>query len=281
MALIGNQKFAISRWWLSKAIEIIPSNSDIFSSRNMRDAMKFFIAGSAVIKAINGWLLAAQIIERGSNGLTNFGLSLAKNDPKLYKSSTWWAIHLALAYSDRSEPYNQFFLKLDDLTKDWISLKELTNRIASSIEAAAEQSIESNLDGVRKMFQGDAPLAELGLVEIRRDRNDRETSIRLGSPILSDEIIIHALAKARFAHFKSRESVDFSILIKISGLTHFLCCSKDYLRQQLHRMSQMHQWQAHFSFDNAADLDSITFKELCDPNQTVLMLLQKGQDTWL
>ena len=43
----------------------------------------------------------------------------------------------------------------------------------------------------------------------------------------------------------------------------------------------MNQWHSYFSFDQAADLDSITFKDACDPNQTVLLLLQKGQDTWL
>lgn len=276
MALIGNQKFAISRWWLSKGIEIIQTNPDIFSSRNMRDAMKFFIAGSAVIKAINGWLLAAQIMEKGGNGLTNFGLSLADNDPKLIKSSTWWSIHLALSFSDRSEPYRQFFLTLDTLTKDWISWNEILNRINNVIEESAEQSISSNLDGIKKMFKEGSPLAELGIIENR----EGQAYARLGSPVLSDEIIIHALAMARFAHFRSRESVDFTTLSNV-GIHNFLCCSKDHLRQQFRRMAQMNQWQSYFSFDQAADLDSITFKDDCDPNKTVLLLLQKGQDTWL
>ena len=280
VALIGTQKFAISRWWLSKGIEVIQTKPDIFSTKNLREAMKCFIAGSAVIKAINNWMLASQIIDKGKSGLTNFGLSIYKNDPKLLKSATWWGIHLSLCFSDRGEPYIQFFLKLDSLSKDWIAWKQLSERLYSAIEDAAEQSIDSNLEGVKKMFLGDNPLAELGLIEIRKERQGSGMFVRLGSPRLTDEILIHALAMCRFAHFRSRDSVDFSTLAN-TGLPNFLCCSKDQLRQHYQRMSQMHEWQTYFSFDRAVDLESITFKDACNPEQTVLLLLQKGEDTWM
>nr|WP_305908046.1 DUF4007 family protein [Methylomarinum sp. Ch1-1]MDP4520850.1 DUF4007 family protein [Methylomarinum sp. Ch1-1] len=153
VALIGTQKFAISRWWLSKGIEIVQIKPDIFSQRNQREAMKCFIAGSAVIKAINNWMLASRITDKGKYGLTDFGMSISKNDPKLLKSSTWWGIHLSLCFSDRGEPYIQFFLKLDSLTKDWVTWKQFTERLYSSIEDAAEQSINSNLEGVKKCFR--------------------------------------------------------------------------------------------------------------------------------
>ena len=143
-----------------------------------------------------------------------------------------------------------------------------------------DSTIDSLLGSVRKMFQGDNPLAELGLIEISKGQNNSGLSVRLGSPILSDEILIHALAMTRFTHFKSRESVDFSTLSS-TGIPHFLCCSKDQLRLHLQRMSQMHKWQSYFSFDHAVDLDSITFKDPCTPDKTLLLLLQKGQDTWL
>ncbi len=62
---------------------------------------------------------------------------------------------------------------------------------------------------------------------------------------------------------------------------HFLCCSKNEFRQHLQRMTQMHEWQSYFSFDHAVDLDSISFKDGCTPDKTLLLLLQKGQDTWM
>jgi hypothetical protein len=189
VALIGTQKFAISRWWLSKGIELIQTKPDIFSPKNIREAMQFFIAGSAVIKSINNWMLAAQLIEKGKYGLTDFGFSIFKNDPKLLKSSTWWAIHLSLCFSERGEPYIQLFLKLDPLIKEWILFQQLSERIYSSIQDAATQSIDSNLDGVKKMFVGDTPFAEIGLIEIRKDRQGSGTTVRLGSPRLTDEIV--------------------------------------------------------------------------------------------
>lgn len=290
VALISNEGEPVTGWWISKGIEIIKTERDIFSKSRMRIARQKFIAGSNRLTTIKGWMVAAQLINNHQSPreyqLTNFGLAISENDLRLIKSSTWWSFHLSLCFSADSEPYPTFFRSLETITKDWISWAQLFDKTKNSLtdemgKQYKDSTIESLLSSVRRMFANDNPLAELGIVEIRKDRNGRETSIRLGSPILSDEIIIHALAMARFAHFKSRESVDFSMLIKDSGLTHFLCCSKDYLRQQFHRMSQMHQWQPYFSFDNAADLDSITFKESCDPNQTVLLLLQKGQDTWL
>jgi hypothetical protein len=46
-------------------------------------------------------------------------------------------------------------------------------------------------------------------------------------------------------------------------------------------MSQMNQWKQYFVFDQAANLESITFKELCQPKITLKLLLQQGEDTWL
>jgi len=280
MALLNNNKFAVSRWWLSQGIEIVQLKSDIFSAKNLREAMRYFIAGSAVIKSINSWMVAIQVVERGKPGLTDFGMSLYKNDPKLFKSASWWSIHLSLCYSKSSDPYSYFFIKLDNLTKDWGLMNDLSKRIHAALDDSAEQSINSSLDGIKKMFQGDNPLAELGLVEINSGAHNSGATIRLGSPILSDEIFMHALALARFSHFKSRDSISFSELAA-TGLPNFLCCSKEDLRKNLQRMSSMSEWQRYFGFDYAVDLESITFKDLCVPNGTLLNLLQKGQDTWL
>jgi len=280
MALLNNYKFAVSRWWLSQGIEIVQIKPDIFAAKNLREAMRFFIAGSAVIKSINAWMVAIQVIDRGKSGLTDFGMSLYENDSKLLKSASWWSIHLSLCFSKASDPYCFFFIKLDNLTKDWVLFNDLAKRIHSVIDGSAEQSIDSSLIGIKTMFQGDNPLAELGLIEINNGTHNSGATIRLGAPLLSDEIFIHALALARFSHFKSRDSISFSELA-LTGLPNFLCCSKEMLRENLQRMSTMNEWQGYFSFDYAVDLESITFKAACKPSRTLLELLQKGQDTWL
>lgn len=288
MALINNEGEPVTGWWLSKGIEIIKKERDIFSKVKMREARQKFIAGANRLTTIKGWMVAAQLINSQNSReyeLTDFGLTISNNDPGLVKSSTWWCFHLSLCFSKTSEPYSTFFQGLETITKDWVSWIQLLDKTKNSLTDEVgnnykDSTIESLLSSVRRMFTNDKPLAELGLVEIRKDSNTREIFIRLGSPMVTDEIIIHALAMARFAHFKSRESVDFSTLAN-SGLPHYLCCSKDHLRRYLQRMSQMQQWQPYFSFDHAVDLDSITFKEPCNPDKTVLLLLQTGQDTWL
>lgn len=282
MALIGNQKFALSKWWASKGIELIKNNRDMFSKVKIRETRRELIAGSGVVDGVQGWMQAAQLISRIKSGeyeLTNFSRALSANDPKLDKSASWWAVHLAICFSDRSEPYNQFFCNLDNLSQDWIKLDDLKNRINLAIEDAAKASLDSNLEGVRNMFKNNHPLAEIGLIETRKNR-EQGISIRLGTPTLTDEIILHALAMMRFSYYKSTPTVDFSELTK-NGLGHFLCCSPTELREHLRRMKQSNKWHAYFNFNEQINLDSVSFAELCLPDKTLLLLLQEGQDTWL
>lgn len=189
MALIGNQKFALSKWWASKGIELVKNNRDIFSKSRLREARREFIAGTNVVDGIQGWLLVAQLISQiraGEYELTNFARALLSNDAKLEKSASWWAIHLSICLSDRSEPYNQFFLHLDNFSNDWVKKEDLETKIDLVIEDAAKASLVSNLEGVRKMFENNNPLAEIGLIETRKNR-EQGISIRLGSPKLTDE----------------------------------------------------------------------------------------------
>ena len=282
MALIGNQKFALSRWWASKGIELIKNNRDLFSKAKLRETRREFIAGTNVVDGIQGWLLAAQLINRikiGEYELTNFARAILSNDPKLEKSATWWTIHLSICFSDRSEPYASLFLSLDTMTKDWMKLDDLKNKIDLAIEDAAKGSLDSNLEGVRNMFKANHPLAEIGLIETRKSREDG-ISIRLGSPKITDEIVIHALAMLRFHRFKSTPTVDFSELTK-NGLAHFLCCSPTELAEHLRRMKQSNKWQNYFDFTQQANLNSVSFAEFCTPDRTLLLLLQEGRDTWL
>ncbi|NOQ36399.1 MAG: hypothetical protein GQ569_10980 [Methylococcaceae bacterium] len=139
--------------------------------------------------------------------------------------------------------------------------------------------MDSLLSSVRRMFIGDRPLAELGLIETRKNR-EQGISIRLGTPKLTDEIIIHALAMMRFHYYKSRSSIAFSELLS-AGLAHYLCSSPEQLRTELRRISQTSRWNNHFVFKESINIDSISFGDDCNPKKTLLELLQKGEDTWL
>lgn len=236
-------------------------------------------------------MIAAEIIKNGKTSkeseLTNFGLAIHDNDPGLEKSSTWWAFHLATCLSNTSEPYPSFFLNLD--THDWVRETALIKTIKNTIkkdnnESYEDSTLESFVSSVRRMFAQDRPLAELGLIETRnnreQDNQERGISIRLGSPKLTDEIIIHALAMMRFKHYKSTPSARFSDLTK-NGLANFLCCTPAELREHLRRMKQSGKWQDYFTFNEQLDLDSVSFADSCLPDKTVLLLLQESPDTWL
>jgi hypothetical protein len=77
-----------------------------------------------------------------------------------------------------------------------------------------------------------------------------------------------------------RSGIDFSESIK-TGLAHFLCCSPEELRKHLWRMEQSNNWKHYFSFTNAVNLESLSFTEQCNPRETILLLLQSNEDTWL
>ena len=284
MALIGNQTFALSKFWTSKTIDLVKVNRNIFSKANHRNIRKELIAGANAVSGIQGWMLATQLIckiKTGEYELTDFARSIQSNDTKLNQSLTWWAIHLSICFSERNEPYAAFFINLDNFSKDWIKWSDLENKIDLVIEEAAKASLNSNLQGVCKMFQDDRPLADLGLIEIRKNyEDDKQIWVRLGSPKLTDEIISHALAMLKFHGFRSRDTVDFSEILK-AGLAHFLCCSPEELRKHLRRMNQTNNWKGCFSFTEAVNLDSVSFAGQCNPKITLLPLLQSGQDTWL
>ena len=288
MALISNEGEPVSKWWISKAIDVIKVDREIFASSNMRRARQELIAGKNRLATIKGWMLAAQIIKNGRTSreqeLTDLGLAIYKNDAKLEKSATWWAFHLSTCFSTASEPYSSFFLTLDNQSKEWMNSAQLIERIKNTLkqdngEDYKDSTMESLVGSVRRMFDLNRPLAEIGLIDTRKNREDG-ISLRLGSPKLTDEIIVHALAMVRFHKFKSTPTVDFSELTK-SGITHFLCCSPPELREHLHRMKQSNKWQNYFSHTTQANLDSVSFGDACTPDKTLLLLLQEGRDTWL
>ncbi len=288
MALMNNQGEPVSHWWIQKGIKTIKTDREIFSSPNMRRARLEFIAGDNRLKTIKSWLLAAQLIKNGRTAreveLTDFGFSILSNDANLDKSSTWWAFHLATCFSSVSEPYPNFFLQLDNLSKDWISSKQLFLKIQNNLttdngDNYKESTLESLISSVRRMFENDRPLADLGLIETRTDE-DKQINIRLGSPKLTDPIIVHALALLRLHTYRMRSELNFSEITQ-AGLAHFLCTSPEELRKHLTRMEQSNNWKNYFSYTKAVNLDSLSFTEHCNPRETVLLLLQSGEDTWL
>lgn len=287
MALINNQTFGFTKTWLVCALEIVHKENDIFRTSKMREARNKFIVGSNVLKSIKEWLLATNIIqktkEKGCYELTNFGLSLKNNDAFLENASSWWSIHLAICFSEnkngidaKNEPYVSLFNSLDSVSKSWVRYDEIQKNIINKFEDTyAKGSLEPAFEGVSKVFKKDQPLAEIGLIESQSGFS----KIRLGSPKLTDEIIIHCLAMARNCIFSSRVTVDFDELVK-NNVNGKICLSPFELKSHIRRFASNNKYSDYIGYSENANLNSINFGERLQSNKTLIELLQSKQDIW-
>lgn len=281
MALIGTETFCLTRLWALTTINNLETQPDLFSKSKMRKVRVLFSAGDNMLKSIRGWMLAAQLIEGSGHKyyVTNYAKSIVDNDKQLTKSATWWAIHLSICFSERNEPYAGFFRSLDVFSKEWKALDDIITVLGGNTDYA-EKSLISNMEGVKSMFIGDGPLSGLALINIRKGAKGSSIELCLGEPVVPEEVIIFALALARYHEFPSRQSVDFSELEKC-GICHFLCLSPEQLRKRLKEISHSQRWNNYIVFTNVANLDSISFGDSLTKTKTLISLLQESNDTWL
>ncbi|MDM8545778.1 DUF4007 family protein [Candidatus Venteria ishoeyi] len=279
MSLIRTQTAPISKWWITEGLKLIEAHPDLFSKDKMRQMRTMLIVGSNRLDTIKGWLLASQIIQNDKRRyyLSDFGYELKNNDSNFEKSSTWWAFHLSLCFSSRGEPYSTLF-KILNPSNEWYASKKILKRMQERIEQS-DNYIEDDFQGVKSMFQDNKPLADLELIEFRP--KDLEIYIRLGSPTISDEILLYALTLARFHVAKNRTSITFTELLTC-GLNHFICLSPDELRKRLRNLHRSARWQSQLRFDEVKGLDTVEFlSEDLNSHKMLLNLLQNHKDSWL
>jgi hypothetical protein len=280
LSLINNQTFPFNKWWFSTAISLVEKNPSCFSNKHTAETMAVMIAGSNVVKAIQEWLTASGIIESAPKftyRLTNFGKSINNYDAHLENSGTWWAIHFALAFSQRADTYYQYFIEFDSLNRNEIDVKDLQSDILEKLKSSsAAASIEKSFQGVNKLFDKQYPFNELGLIE----KINNGTVLRLGSPELTNDIIMHALVMVKFQLFPSRESVSFAQFCEESNLHKFLCISLQELRVRLLKLSQSTEFKSSFSFQTSLDIESLSFGDDVSPQKTMLRLIQTKEETW-
>lgn len=281
MTLIGNEKFGLESLWLQKSLVLLDRYPDLFSTNRMREARVELIAGTNMLKGIKNWLEAAQLIEKSSRNdcvLSTYGRRILDNDPSVSSSTTWWAIHLCLCFSTRGEPYAGLFGSLNVLSKEFKKFENIVSELTEEFDYA-EDSIRTNLQGVRAMFAKGGPMDGLDLVQ---QRNSRSESVELGfgNPSVPDEVILFALSLARIKNFASRRSVDFKELEEV-GLGNYLCLSSSDLRARLRKIEQSQRWQHLFSFTQVANLDSIDFKSEFSDEKSLIILLQSKKETWV
>lgn len=242
--------------------------------------MAVMIAGANVVKSTQEWLIAAGIIEsapKQCHRLTNFGKSIHNYDPKLENSGTWWAIHFALALSQKADTYSQYFIEFDSQSRTEISIKDLEKNVIEKFESIyAAASIEKSFQGVNKLFDKHYPFSELGLIEKLPVGN----VVRIGTPELSNDILIHALVMVKYQFFSSRESVAFTQFCEESNIHKFLCIPLQKLRSYVIALSQSREYAEQLSFQTSIDIESLSFNDALNPTNTMLKLIQTKENTW-
>lgn len=285
MPLIDTQTFPLTRQRLQAALRIIPNNPDIFSGNRMREARVEFISGKNVLSSIKGWLIAANVAEKSGHNyqLTEFGKRVYENDRQIARAGTWWALHLNICFSARCEPYRSFFAALGD-RGGWHSLdQEFAESISprvieSSGSTVTPTTISQNLDGIKKMFLGESPLTDLGLIDARKEAGKQ--LFRLGAPEITDETLIYGLALATEECFPYTATFHFTELAGID-FHHFFGMSVNSLQRRLRELSRNRKWEEHFKFIEGRDLESIEPRANLSPRLAVLPLLQETTDTWI
>jgi hypothetical protein len=261
-------------------MSLVDSNPSCFSSKNTAQTMAVMIAGSNVVKAIQEWLIASGIVEsapKQTHRLTNFGKAIHSYDCKLENSGTWWAIHFALAFSQKADTYSQYFVEFDCQNRSEINLKELEKSIIDSFSAtSAVTSIEKSFQGVNKLFDKHYPFSELGLIEKSGDGS----VLRIGAPELTNDIVIHALTMVKYQFFPSRESMAFTQFCEESNIHKFLCISIQDLRKHVIKLSQSKEFGKLLSFQTSLDIQSLSFDDDLVPHKTMLRLIQTKEKTW-
>lgn len=280
MSLINNQTFPFNKWWFRTAISLVHENPSCFSSKNISQTMAVMIAGANVVKSTQEWLISSGIIEaapKQTHRLTLFGKAIHDYDPKLDNSGTWWAIHFALAFSQKADTYSQYFIEFDCQSRPEISAKELEKNVIQKFQSVyAEASIEKSFQGVNKTFDKHYPFSELGLIE----KVAEGTIVRIGAPELTNDILIHALVMVKYQFFSSRESIAFSQFCEESKLHKFLCLSIQELRKRIIALSQSREFSELVSFQTSIDIESLSFHDDLSPTKTVLRLIQTKEETW-
>lgn len=151
--LQGHEKFALREGWINKALELLPSYSDVFTRK---DATDLFGIGSNMVKSLRYWMRAFGLTNTGGTELSAIGKLIAKYDPYLEKTFSLWIMHSYIAKNmEDATTWYMFFNRCDadDLDKteiESILLREI-RKYAAGI-SFSEKSLSNDIDVLLSMY---------------------------------------------------------------------------------------------------------------------------------
>lgn len=262
---LDTQKFGITRFWLSVALDASQRVPDIFSRRNLSAARKLFLAGGNQLTSIKNWLVCGGIIEasRGGVALTDLGKLILTKDPKAENPWTWWLFHLNLCAKDDAFPYSTFFTFFDADGRTWMNSDEIVKIIHKELEtrkiSAAAASVESYWEGVEETFYPGSPIYNLGLVE-RRKVHGETAKQKIRKCLISppDVAVVYATLLFRSVHFANQQTIETRMLLE-KGVARCLAISNPEFREALKRINQNKELGRVLKYSQVANIDSVQF----------------------
>jgi hypothetical protein len=261
---LDTQSFGISRYWLSAALNKLPSRPELFKPADLCDARKTFLAGKNQVAAIKNWLICAGVIEVKSRqaALTDLGRLMAAQDPRAEAAWTWWLFHLHLCANDDSFPYCAFFKEFDPEINSWSNFTETVEKL-NEIQAGDSRikvgSLKTYFEGVERSFRPTWPIYGLGLVERRSAPEESKRELlrrRLIAP--KDLVVLYAALLFHATFFAPQSTVEATSMFE-NGFGRVLGMGMHQVRAAFERIHQDSLLGQFLQYSQAANLDSVQF----------------------
>lgn len=153
MRLQGHEKFALREGWINKALVLLPNKSDAFTSK---DAPDLFGIGSNMVKSLRYWMKVFGLTNDNGSELSELGKLVAKYDPYLEKSFTWWILHSNIA--TKIEDATSWYMYFNRCDADELEKNQVESILSREImkyangQSFSEKSLSNDIDVLLNMY---------------------------------------------------------------------------------------------------------------------------------
>lgn len=235
----GHETFPIREGWLTKAIEVIQTEPEAFTRKDVAESLG---VGANMAKSIEHWIVATGIAKRLSAkeshkmkrkyDLTVLGKLIAEMDPFLTLEDTWWLLHINIVNdAANAATWDWFF---NEFAEQRFEKAHLVGRLMKheregATRPASEKTVERDVSCFlatyartvpreKKDPEDDlgSPLQELGIMSALRASGSYELHRRAHD--VTPEILLYAILKSGVhgEDKSSKSNVDFTF----TNLTH-------------------------------------------------------------
>lgn len=208
-----HETFPLRYGWLTKGVEVVSKNKDIFHEREHENAMTKLGIGRNMVNALYYWLQVTGLVkfEGGVGEVSELGNALLgkDGDPYLEDEATLWIVHWLIA--SNAEQATGFFWFFNYYSSPRFRDKDALQSLEDFVEQElgikrAHTTLKSDLSTLLRMYSPvanrggedhlDSPLASLQLVDAEEGYG--YSSLRTLRPFLPP-VAMHFALQQRFA----------------------------------------------------------------------------------